>query len=164
MTARRRRRLPGRTAWATAWVLLFGLWLLLAGTLAGSEIVVGLVAAAIAATAVHVVLGQRLVRFHPDPRWLRRAWILPWRAVVEFGLLVMTLWRTVALHRRVIGRFRSVPFPVGGSDSRSAARRALFTVGASFAPNTYVVDFEEDRVLVHRLVPPHPVRTEDVLP
>jgi hypothetical protein len=53
---------------------------------------------------------------------------------------------------------------VGGSDSRSAARRALFTVGASFAPNTYVVDFEEERVLVHRLLPPHPNRTEDVVP
>ena len=161
MTARRRRRLPG---WTTAWVLLFGLWMLLAGTLAVSEIVVGVVAAAIAATAVQVVLGQRLVRFRPDPRWLRRAWIIPWRAVVEFRLLVVALWRAVALRRRVIGRFRSVPFPVGGSDSRSAARRALFTVGASFAPNTYVVDFEEDRVLVHRLVPPYPVRTEDVVP
>ena len=161
MTARRRRRLPG---WTTAWVLLFGLWMLLAGTLAVSEIVVGVVAAAIAATAVQVVLGQRLVRFRPDPRWLRRAWIIPWRAVVEFRLLVVALWRAVVLRRRVIGRFRSVPFPVGGSDSRSAARRALFTVGASFAPNTYVVDFEEDRVLVHRLVPPYPVRTEDVVP
>jgi hypothetical protein len=164
VTARRRRRLPGWTAWAIAWVLLFGLWMLLAGTLAVSEIVVGVVAAAVAATAVQVVLGQRLVRFRPDPRWFLRGWIIPWRAVLEFGLLVMALWRAVALRRRVIGRFRSVPFPVGGRDSRSAARRALFTVGASFAPNTYVVDFEEERVLVHRLVPPHPVRTEDIVP
>jgi hypothetical protein len=140
--------------------------MLLAGTLAISEIVVGLLAAAVAATAVEVVRSQRLVRFRPDPRWLRRAFVLPWRALVEFGLLVMALWRTLVLRRRVAGRFWAVPFPAGGTDSRSAARRAVFTVGASFAPNTYVVDFEkrEGRVLVHRLVPPHPKHAEDVVP
>jgi multisubunit Na+/H+ antiporter MnhE subunit len=152
--------------WLTAWLLLFALWMLLAGTVAISEIVVGVVGAAIAATAVEVVRRQRLVRFRPDPRWLRYLWRVPWQTLKEFGLVMWTLWRVMVLRRRARGRFVALRFPVGGSDSRSAARRAVFTAGASFAPNTYVVDFERDEgvVVVHQLAPPYPKDLEDVLP
>jgi hypothetical protein len=161
-----RRRKAWLPRWLAAWALLFVLWLLLVGTVAPSEIVAGIAAAAVAATAVEVVRRQGVVRFRPDPRWLRRAWGLPWQTLEEFGRLVAAVWRSLVLRRRVVGRFSDVPFPVGGNDSRSAARRAVFTVGASFAPNTYVVDFDrgEGRVQVHRLVPPHPKDLEDLLP
>lgn len=163
VTPRRNAWLP---RWLAAWALLFLLWMLLVGTLAISEIVAGVAAAAIAATAVELIRRQRVVRFRPDPRWIGRAWRLPWQTLTEFGRLMVALWRALVLRRRVVGRFSEVPFPVGGNDSRSAARRAVFTVGASFAPNTYVVDFDrrEGRVHVHRLVPPHPKDVEDLLP
>jgi multisubunit Na+/H+ antiporter MnhE subunit len=152
--------------WLAAWALLFALWMLLAGTLAISEIVAGMVGAAIAAIAVEVVRRQRLARFRPDPRWLRYLWGVPWQTLKEFGLVMSTLWRAMVLRRRVGGRFVTLRFPVGGSDSRSAARRAVFTAGTSFAPNSYVVDFDRDEgvVLVHQLAPPYPKDLEDVLP
>jgi multisubunit Na+/H+ antiporter MnhE subunit len=163
---RRRRRWTTVAPWLIAWALLFALWMALAGTLAPSEIVAGSAGAAIAATAVEVVRRQGLARFRPDPAWLRYLWRLPWRTLKEFGLVMGVLWRMVALRRRVGGRFVSLPFPVGGNDGRSSARRALFTAGASFAPNSYVVDFDraEGRVLVHQLAPPYPKDVEDVLP
>jgi multisubunit Na+/H+ antiporter MnhE subunit len=162
----RRRRGPRLAPWLIAWVLLFVLWMALAGTLAPSEIVTGVLGAAIAATAVEVVRRQRLARFRPDPRWLLHVWRLPWQTLKEFGLVMVALWRIVVLRRGVRGRFVSIPFPVGGNDSRSAARRAMFTAGASFAPNTYVVDFDrsEGTVLVHQLAPPYAKAVEDLLP
>jgi multisubunit Na+/H+ antiporter MnhE subunit len=152
--------------WLVAWILLFALWMLLAGTLAFSEIVVGVAAAAVAATVVESVSRQRLVRFRPDPRWLLRGWWLPWRTVKEFAALSVALGRSLIGRRRVGGRFVALPFRVGGNDSRSSARRAVLTVGASFAPNTYVVDFDqgEQRVLVHQLLPPYANESEDLLP
>jgi multisubunit Na+/H+ antiporter MnhE subunit len=152
--------------WLAAWVLLFALWMLLAGTLALSEILVGMAAAAVAATAVEAVRRQGLVRFRPDPRWLLRAWRLPWRTVREFVSLSVALGRSLTARRRVSGRFVALPFRVGGNDSRSSARRAVLTFGASFAPNTYVVDFDrsEQRMLVHQLLPPYAKESEDLLP
>jgi Na+/H+ ion antiporter subunit len=140
--------------------------MLLVGTAAPSEIVAGVAAAAVAATAVEVIRRRGVVRFRPDPRWLGRAAGLPWQTLAEFGRLMAALWRALVLRRRVVGRFSEVPFRVGGNDSRSAARRAVFTAGASFAPNTYVVDFDRGKgtVLVHQLLPPHPKDAEDLLP
>jgi hypothetical protein len=106
------------------------------------------------------------VRFRPDPQWILRAGRLPWRTVREFAALAVALGRSVTGRRRVSGRFVALPFRVGGNDSRSAARRAVFTVGASFAPNTYVVDFDRkgQRLLIHQLLPPYANESEDVLP
>jgi multisubunit Na+/H+ antiporter MnhE subunit len=163
------RRGTGRSwvwRWLAAWALMFALWMLLAGTVALSEIVVGTLAAVVAATAVEVVSRQGLVRFRPDPRWLLRAWRLPGRALREFAVLTLALGRALSPRRRVRGRFVALPFPVGGNDSRSSARRAVFTLAASFPPNSYVVDFDrrEGRVLVHQLSPPYASTSEDLLP
>ena len=51
-------------------LVLLGFWLLLV-TVSVAELVAGMVAAAIAATAAEVVQAQGLVRFDPDPRWFR---------------------------------------------------------------------------------------------
>jgi multisubunit Na+/H+ antiporter MnhE subunit len=160
---------PGGRRWLwralAVWAGLFGLWMLLAGSVAASEIVVGLLAAAIAAAAVEVVRRQGLVRFRPDPRWLLRVRFIPWRTVREFAMVTGALGRSL-LGRRVVGRFIAVDAPVRGSDGRSVARRALMAVGASVAPNSYVVDFDRQggRIIVHQLVPPYAKQIEDVVP
>jgi hypothetical protein len=165
VTGRRDRPWSWVWPWLAAWALLFTLWMALAGTLAFSEILAGSAAAAVASTAVEVVRRQGLVRFRPHPRWLVRAWRLPWRTVREFAALSVALGRSLS-GRRIGGRFVSLPFPVGGNDSRSSARRAVFTVAASVAPNTYVVDFDrnEGRVIAHQLLPPYAKGSEDLLP
>ena len=140
--------------WIAWYVPLVLLWLAFVDTLAGAEVAVGLVAAAIAATAADLVRSQNLVRFRLDPRWLRGLSQLPWQTLRDCWLLTVALWRHCTGHP-VRGVFRVVPFPIDAYDARSAARRALVTALVSVAPNTVVVGVEgsEGELLVHQLVP-----------
>jgi multisubunit Na+/H+ antiporter MnhE subunit len=155
----------GVRGWLLSWALLFVLWLAVVGSVAISEIVAGVAAAAVASTAVEVVRRQHIAPFRPDPRWVFRLRTVPWRTVREFALLTWALVRAI-FGRRVVGRFLALDVEVGGEDGRSSARRALLTAGASISPNAYVVDFdhEGDRVIVHQLVAPYAKRVEDVVP
>jgi multisubunit Na+/H+ antiporter MnhE subunit len=140
--------------WIAWYVPLVVLWLAFVDTFAVAEMALGLIAAAVAATASELVWSQGLVRFRIDPRWLRGLHRLPWQALRESWLLAVALWR----HRRgrpVQGVFRALPFPTEGDDAYAAGRRALVTGVLSLTPNTYVVGIEggEGVVLVHQLVP-----------
>ena len=137
-----------------AWFLpLLALWLAFVGTLATAEVVLGLVAAAVAATAADLVRAQDLVRFRMEVRWLRGLGGIPWQVLRDTWLLAAALWRHLR-GRPVRGVFRVVPFPTEPDDARAAARRALATGIVSVAPNTMVVGVEDDQgMLVHQLVP-----------
>jgi multisubunit Na+/H+ antiporter MnhE subunit len=142
--------------WSVSWVLLTGLYVLLVvDSIDVSELVTGIVAAAVGATAVTTVRGQRLVVFRPRLRWALGLWQLPLQAVLDTGLLVAVLWRRLVLRRPVGGSFRAVPFRATGEDPETAARRVVAKGVASFAPNTYAldVDREHELILVHQLVP-----------
>ena len=140
--------------WIAWYVPLVVLWLAFVDTFARQEVIAGLVAAAVAATAAELVRSQELVRFRLDPRWLRGLPGLPWQVLRDTWLLTVALWRHCTGHP-VRGVFRVVPFPSEADDNRSTARRALVTVLASVAPNTVVVGVEGDEgeLLVHELVP-----------
>jgi multisubunit Na+/H+ antiporter MnhE subunit len=140
--------------WIAWYVPLVVLWLAFVDTLAAEEVALGLVTAAVAATAAELVRSQGLVRFHLDPRWLRDVHRLPWQVLRDCWLLAAALWRHCT-DRPFRGEFRVVPFPVEADDARSAARRALATALVSVAPNTVVVGVEggEGGMLVHQLVP-----------
>jgi multisubunit Na+/H+ antiporter MnhE subunit len=140
--------------WLAWYVPLFGLWLLFVDTLATAELVVGAIAAALAATAADVVREQDLVRFRVRARWLPGLASLPWLVVTDSWLLGVALWRELRRPGSVNGLFRVLPFPVDEDDATGAARTALVTSIASIAPNTYVVGVErgEGTVLVHQLV------------
>jgi multisubunit Na+/H+ antiporter MnhE subunit len=145
------RRLRFWIAWYAALVLL---WLAFVDTFAAEEVALGLVAAALAATAAEVVRSQDLVRFGVEVRWLRDLRLLPWQVLRDCWLLAVALWRHCTGHP-VRGVFRVVPFPTEADDAHSAGRRALATALASAAPNTVVVGVEggEGEMLVHQLVP-----------
>ena len=137
-----------------AWYLpLVVLWLAFVDTLATGEVVLGLVAAAIAATAAEVVRDQDLVRFRLQVSWLRDLRLVPWQVLRDCWTLAVALWRHLT-GRPARGVFRALPFPAERDDARSAARRALVTGVVSLTPNTYVVGIEGDEgfVLVHQLV------------
>jgi multisubunit Na+/H+ antiporter MnhE subunit len=140
--------------WIAWWACLYGLWLLYVDTLAPSELLVGAVAAAIAATTMAVLKRQGLLPFRPRARWFLRARHLPSRLVTDFLQLMLALLY-VLLRRPVRSRFRAIAFPVGGDSARASARRAIAAAGGSFTPNTYVVGFDrEDRsILLHELMP-----------
>jgi multisubunit Na+/H+ antiporter MnhE subunit len=140
--------------WIAWYVPLVVLWLAFVDTFAAAEVVLGLIAAAVATTAAELVRDQDLVRFRMEPRWLRGLGSLPWQVLRDTWLLAVALWGRLR-GRPVRGVFRVVPFPVERDDARSAARRALVTGVVSLAPNTYVVGIEGDEgmMLVHQLVP-----------
>ena len=140
--------------WIAWYVPLVILWLAFVDTLDPAEVTLGLVAAAVAATAAELVRSQELVRFRLDPRWLRDVHRLPWQVLHDCRLLSVGLWRHCT-GRPLRGTFRVVPFPGEADDARSAARRAVVTALVSVAPNTVVVGIEggEGEMLVHQLVP-----------
>ena len=141
-----------RARYWIAWFLpLFVLWLAFVNTLATAEVVVGLLAAAVAATAAEVVRDQDLVRFRIRTSWLRDLYRLPGQVLADSRVLAAALWRRLT-GRPVHGGFRALPFPVDRDEARSAGRRALVTGFVSLTPNAYVVGIEEDGVmLVHQL-------------
>jgi len=142
-------------AYWIAWYLpLVVLWLAFVDTVAIAEVVLGLVAAAVAATAAELVRAQDLVRFRLEWSWLRDLYRLPGLLLGDSWTLAVALWRHLG-GRPVEGVLRTVPFPVEQDDARSAARRALVTGTVSLTPNTYVVGIEGDEgfALVHQLVP-----------
>ena len=140
--------------WSAWYVSLTLLWLAFVDTFAPAEVALGLLAAAVAATAAELVRSQELVRFRLEARWLRDLHRLPWQVLRDCWVLALALWRHCTGHP-VRGGFRVVPFPSEVDDARSAGRRALVTAVVSVAPNTLVVGVEggEGEMLVHQLVP-----------
>jgi multisubunit Na+/H+ antiporter MnhE subunit len=135
-----------------AWYLpLVVLWLAFVDTLATGEVVLGLVAAAIAATAAEVVRDQDLVRFRLKVSWLRDLYVLPGQVLADSRVLAVALWRRLT-GRPVHGAFRALPFPIDRDEALSAGRRALVTGFVSLTPNAYVVGVEDDGILlIHQL-------------
>jgi hypothetical protein len=149
--------------WIAWYIPLVVLYLAFASTVEPHELLLGLVAAAVGATAQELVNAQDLVRFRLKPSWLVDLRRLPGEVLADSWLLAVVLWRRVARGQATTGGFRTVPFPVVQEDEAvTNARRALVTMALSVAPNIYVVGIEgEDGVmLVHELVP----RAGDPLP
>jgi len=136
-----------------AWLAWLGgllvLWILLVGTIQEVEVVAGLVAAAIGATAAEVVRSRGLLRYRVKWRWLRRG-------ARQLLFVVPDFFRVMAtLASRPRGSFRTVPFPAGGERDVDRGRRAFATLAASFAPSRLVIDLDPDtgEALVHDLLP-----------
>jgi hypothetical protein len=135
--------------WLCWFAGLFLLWLLLVGTVQDLELVAGLCAAAIGATAAEIARALGPVRFRLEGRWLRRSWRPLLRVVPEFVLLL------VAIFRRPQGTFRHLEFPTGGQRAVDVGRRAFAVFAGSLSPNRIVVDVdpESGHALVHDLLP-----------
>jgi multisubunit Na+/H+ antiporter MnhE subunit len=151
----RRRRSSRAVHWLAWFAALNLLWLVFISAFDVAETLLGVVASAVAATAASAVRETRLIRFRPRARWILAGWRIPWRTLAETGLVLRVLWLRVLRGKPIAGRFVTQPFPLGRDPERDAARRALFTIGASIAPNTYVVGIDEDEhaALLHELAP-----------
>jgi hypothetical protein len=140
--------------WLGWFAVLNLLWLVFISAWVLEEAIIGLFAAAVAATAAEAVREQGVAGFRPRIRWLWRARVLPWRAVRESGLVLAALARQVRNRAPVRGRFRVVPVALPDDPHEQAAKRALLTVGESFAPNSDVltIDNRKGLMLTHELV------------
>ncbi|MBO0701302.1 MAG: Na+/H+ antiporter subunit E [Candidatus Dormibacteraeota bacterium] len=134
--------------------VMLGLWLLLLSTTAIPEVLAGLVAAAIATTAGLAAVRTTGSRFRPRAAWLWELRRLPWLVLSDSALAARVLVRAIG-RRRSQSRFIAVgPLPIAGSEPRTAARRALYTVACTLPPGTIVVGLDEESrsVLLHQLV------------
>ncbi|HEY2957128.1 MAG TPA: hypothetical protein VGM21_02805 [Actinomycetota bacterium] len=142
--------------WIAWYVPLVGLWLAFVSTLDRNEVLLGLLAAALGATAQELVNAQDLVRFRLEPRWLCGLWRLGGLALSDTWRLTVVLWRQLLRGQAVHGSFRTLPYQAPPEDeARANARKALLTAAVSVTPNTYVVGIEGDDglILVHQLLP-----------
>ena len=139
--------------WLAWFVVLNALWLVFIAAWVPAEEVLGLVAAAISATAAEAVREQGLARFRMRARWLLHLRGLPWRALVESVQVLWILARHVLRRAPVQGRFSVVPVALPNDPREQAAKRALLTAAESFAPNAYVltIDTREGVMLTHEL-------------
>jgi hypothetical protein len=136
-------------AWLSWCAGLLVLWLMLVGTVQDIELIAGLAAAAIGATAAEVVRTLGLLRYRVEARWIAPGLRQLLRVVPDFVRVL------AVLPRRPSGTFRTVPFPAGGRRDVDRGRRAWATLAASLAPNRLVVDLDPDtgEALVHDLLP-----------
>ena len=141
-------------AWAATWAVLAATWLLLTDTRRFPELMLGVVAAAIAATASELVRAQRIGRIRPRLGMLRGLPRAVARIPADLALLAVSATQQAVRPRRVRGSFLALPFQAGDGGSESHARHALAEAVGSLAPNTIVVgvDVGRDLLLVHQLV------------
>lgn len=141
--------------WLAWFVVLNLVWLALVATLNWQEEIAGVIAAAIGATAAEAVQAQGLVHGRLKLRWLAGLWRLPWDVLVESWQVFAVLFRQLAGGPRIGGRFYCVLFPHTGDHPEDEARRALYKLEASIAPNSYVVGYDEETgsMLLHELAP-----------
>ena len=148
------RRVKHVAVWLGWWLLLFWLWLLLAGEWNATQWVAAAGAAAVAASLGELarvrtgfVVRLPLRVFADVPKVLLAV-------VVDFGIVVWALLASLVRRDVVRGAFRSHELETGGDDAVGIGLRAWTEIAATYSPNAYVVEIEPDRrlVLLHDLV------------
>jgi hypothetical protein len=152
----------GTTLFALLWWLaLFGWWVVLVGTNSGLELIAAACAALLGALLAVGLRRLALLPFRFESRSLAKTLKVPWRIVVELGIVFWALALHLAGLRRLSSRYRAFAFPAGGDDPTSAGRRALAVEADSLSPNTLPVDVDRERgvALRHELDPRHSSNT-----
>ncbi|HEX3445235.1 MAG TPA: Na+/H+ antiporter subunit E [Chthoniobacterales bacterium] len=148
-------RAHGRSAiWS--WLILWGLYLLLAGAINPAELVFGAAVALISTAVFRIAHHHSPAHFVAIKNCLRPLSRLPGKVFADCAIVLLAIWS------RKSGRFREIKFNPGNRSNVSATRRALVVVGASLAPNSFVVrlSFERGTLLLHEFVI-RPDRTRD---
>jgi multisubunit Na+/H+ antiporter MnhE subunit len=140
-------------AWLAWWVVLAALYLLLVDNTVLPELITGAVVAAVGATGAVLVRGQRRILLRPQPRWLLDAWRPLLGLLTDLVPLARVLVTRGILRRPAPSGLVELPYAHTGDDPTAAAHRAFTQALGSLAPNTLVVDIDEERgvLLAHQL-------------
>ena len=140
--------------------LLVGLWELLAGTFQRTEVLAGLIAAALGMVFVVVLRAAGLLRLSLDLRTCVRVSKLAWQLPVEFCVIAWVLAGSLARAERVRGSWVRTTFPSAAGELGRGQRALGATIGTA-TPNAIVVDVAADGVaLLHSLAPRLPGGSE----
>lgn len=128
--------------WLATWFALFWLWMLLVGEWNRQEWIAAASAATVAASVGEIARARAKVHGPLPVGWIVKAASVPHMVVADFGVLMWALARP----RVVRGEFHTRPF------AQRVPVRAWAGWLATFSPNAYVVDIDDERALVHDLV------------
>lgn len=147
----KRRFSPG--LWLADAAILILVWFILVGRINLPELVVGFIAATIAATVTEVTRSIGFARFYPHLKWFTGVWSVPGEILVDCWILIIVLAERILRKRKERGFLRILPFASGDTGGRSAARRALAITVGTLSPNTCVLDIEpyHNFVLLHQI-------------
>jgi hypothetical protein len=141
--------------WVLLWLALFWLWMLLAGDWNRIEWIAAACAATVAATLAELARSSAGVRYRVPVAQVAASATVPLMVVVDLGIVLWALGRSLLRRQVVRGSFRARDFEAGGDDPGGASLRAWTVIAATYSPNAYVVDIDRERnlVLLHDLVP-----------
>jgi hypothetical protein len=142
-------------AWSIAWLAAAALYLLLIDITDLPELIVGAVAAVLAATALELAREQGIVGESIRGSWILRLHKPLLRVPADIALVTLMAFRALVRPRQSHGRFRAVRFAGGDDEQHESGRRALAEAFGSFAPNTIIagIDPETELILAHQLKP-----------
>jgi multisubunit Na+/H+ antiporter MnhE subunit len=145
-------------SWFAWWAIMMSLWVAIDDLLRADELIVGAVAAGLAAAAAVGVARLAQVRAGFKAAWLPAAvggvLGLPGRVVQETFAVFAALARTLVRGEPPRGGFREIPVRYGDDTPAGVTRRILLTGAQSLAPNAFACDFDAERdvMIVHELV------------
>jgi hypothetical protein len=147
--SRARRPAQRAVAWLAGFVLAGALYLLLIDTTSLPELIVGAVAAALAASGFELAREQETV----GGIRARLGWVAtlhrPVRNVPgDIAALSLLAVRQLVRPKPANGAFRAVPFRCGDEPDLETGRRAMAESFGSFSPNTIIIGVDEERELI----------------
>ena len=142
-------------AWVLWWVGLFWLWMLLAGDWNRIEWIAAACAATIGATVAELARTAVGIRYRVPLKQVAASWTVPLMILVDFGIVMWVLLRSLARREIHRGTFLTRGFEAGGDTPDGVSLRAWTVLSAGYSPNAYVIDIDPERdvVLLHDLVP-----------
>ena len=149
-----RKTVPSAKLFATSAPFLFVLWLVFVGTFAAPEMLIGGVAALIAAFAVCIVARAEPAHFRPRLRDLGQLLYVPWLLVQGTGEILYVSFRDLLGGRKAVSAFRVAIFRAGKPrDPIDTARRVLAVLGTTMAPNFIIfgINQDENELLFHQI-------------
>jgi hypothetical protein len=135
-------------AWSTGWVIAAALYLLLIDITDLPELIVGIGAAALAATGLELAREQQIVAENLLGRWFRHVYRPLVKVPSDIWRVSLAAVRQLVRRDAACGEFRAAPFRAGEEERLDAGRAALAQSFGSFAPNTIVVGVDRERELV----------------
>lgn len=142
--------------WSVAWLFSAALYWLFIDTRQLPELIVGAVAATLAATGAELARAQGIVGESIRAHWLLRIHRpllkLP-SDVLAVSLVALRQLGTIRHRPAHVGSFRAFPFRCAEDRRLESGRHAMAESFGSFAPNTVIVgvDYDTEMILGHQL-------------
>jgi hypothetical protein len=136
-----------------SWLAYWWLWLLFAGEWNRYEWIAASGAATVATALTELARARTGVRAAVPFRLLGQVWSALGTVFVDFAIVMWALLRGLARGAAPHGVMRRRASPAAGRDPNAVGLRAWVTILADFSPNAFVVDMDDEHVLLHDLVP-----------